>query len=326
MWAQVEAVRETGLVLNKQWVAATDERTRIDHTSADGQIVGPDEMFEIGGESMAFPGDPNASPENVINCRCVLNFVDASQAQEAQDSDAEGIDQQELGEFSSGFGPEIDGLWEGDKELTELSNLLGEKPNNITINDKERSYFDGRFNNIVSRNNAGTFTHEYAHFIDASLNRTLGDGGLGHYSTFRGLDKALFDDAKALGLSGNVAARNAAIAKFKLDYHTTSSQTFGDRTFIRLVPKSKNVAYLSDIYDAATKGAFAQAGLPGHGKTYYKKSVVGTYDKVAAETFAEMSVLRNQPEWNDVKKAFPKAASLFDEIIKEAKTKLRPGP
>jgi hypothetical protein len=76
MWAQVEAVRETGLELRKEWVAAQDERTRIDHSSADGQIVGFDESFEIGGELLAFPGDPNGSAENIINCRCVMNFVE----------------------------------------------------------------------------------------------------------------------------------------------------------------------------------------------------------------------------------------------------------
>lgn len=75
-WAQVEAIRDTGLQLRKEWVAAIDERTRNNHMDADGQIVGPDEAFEVGGESLAFPGDPSGSAENVINCRCVLNFVE----------------------------------------------------------------------------------------------------------------------------------------------------------------------------------------------------------------------------------------------------------
>lgn len=75
-WAQVEAIRDTGLVLRKEWVAANDERTRVFHGDANGQIVGPDEKFLVGGEELEFPGDPNGSAENVINCRCVLNFVE----------------------------------------------------------------------------------------------------------------------------------------------------------------------------------------------------------------------------------------------------------
>lgn len=75
-WAQVTAIRDTGLVLRKEWVAANDERTRVFHGDANGQIVGPNENFVVGGEELEFPGDPNGSAENIINCRCVLNFVE----------------------------------------------------------------------------------------------------------------------------------------------------------------------------------------------------------------------------------------------------------
>ena len=62
------AARETGLNLRKEWVSAADERTREDHAAADGQIVGMDDAFDVGGESLMYPGDPAGSPENVINC------------------------------------------------------------------------------------------------------------------------------------------------------------------------------------------------------------------------------------------------------------------
>lgn len=75
-WAQIEAVNDTGLQLRKEWVAALDERTRVDHMDINGTIVGKDEAFEVGGESLLYPGDPSGSAENVINCRCVLNFVE----------------------------------------------------------------------------------------------------------------------------------------------------------------------------------------------------------------------------------------------------------
>lgn len=56
--------------LRKEWIATNDERTRIDHARADGQVVGMDEQFLVGGEELSHPGDSKGSAGNVINCRC----------------------------------------------------------------------------------------------------------------------------------------------------------------------------------------------------------------------------------------------------------------
>jgi hypothetical protein len=56
----------------KQWLSTGDERTREAHAEADGQVVGMDEDFLVGGESMAYPGDARGSTANTANCRCVL--------------------------------------------------------------------------------------------------------------------------------------------------------------------------------------------------------------------------------------------------------------
>ena len=69
------AARETGLVLNKEWIAVKDSRTRDPHAAADGQVVGMDNTFDVGGESLRYPGDPNGSAGNVINCRCALGHI-----------------------------------------------------------------------------------------------------------------------------------------------------------------------------------------------------------------------------------------------------------
>jgi uncharacterized protein with gpF-like domain len=69
------AAKETGLTLRKEWVAAAGERTREAHAAADGQIVGMDDAFDVGGESLMYPGDPSGSPENVINCRCGISHI-----------------------------------------------------------------------------------------------------------------------------------------------------------------------------------------------------------------------------------------------------------
>lgn len=70
-----EAARETGLPLRKEWIAAADERTRQSHADADGQIVGQDETFDVGGHRLQFPGDPAGPAGEVINCRCSLGWI-----------------------------------------------------------------------------------------------------------------------------------------------------------------------------------------------------------------------------------------------------------
>lgn len=76
--AQYEALKQlvdSGKVKANQvrriWDSAGDVRVRFDHAVADGQSVGLDEDFTIGGRAMRYPGDPRGGPDQVINCRCV---------------------------------------------------------------------------------------------------------------------------------------------------------------------------------------------------------------------------------------------------------------
>lgn len=57
-------------VSEREWLSTRDERCRDAHLLADGQVVGIDEKFDVGGEKLDYPGDPNGDPSNVINCRC----------------------------------------------------------------------------------------------------------------------------------------------------------------------------------------------------------------------------------------------------------------
>lgn len=65
---------EDGLM--KVWIATEDARTRPEHALADGQRVGLDEPFMIGGFPAQFPGDPMLPASLSINCRCGLALVD----------------------------------------------------------------------------------------------------------------------------------------------------------------------------------------------------------------------------------------------------------
>jgi SPP1 gp7 family putative phage head morphogenesis protein len=66
-----EAWMQAG-VAEVEWLSARDDAVRPAHAEADGQTAPVDGAFEVGGESLQYPGDPSGSPELTINCRCVL--------------------------------------------------------------------------------------------------------------------------------------------------------------------------------------------------------------------------------------------------------------
>lgn len=62
----------------KRWLATEDERTRETHVEADGQVVPIAQPFNVGDESLMYPGDPTGSDGEVINCRCTLVYTDSA--------------------------------------------------------------------------------------------------------------------------------------------------------------------------------------------------------------------------------------------------------
>ncbi len=71
-FATQEAWKQSGVVTAKQWLSAKDDAVRDSHEGADGQEVPLSASFSVGGESLRYPGDPNGSGENIINCRCTM--------------------------------------------------------------------------------------------------------------------------------------------------------------------------------------------------------------------------------------------------------------
>lgn len=59
-----------------EWMATGDNRTRLTHRSADGQVVRTGTAFSVGGASLRMPGDPSGPPQEVINCRCTIVGAD----------------------------------------------------------------------------------------------------------------------------------------------------------------------------------------------------------------------------------------------------------
>lgn len=72
---QFEDAVEKGIDIRKQWIATLDDRTRDTHQHLDGQVVPVDSLFRIGKYSIRYPGDPNADPAMVYNCRCTMKSV-----------------------------------------------------------------------------------------------------------------------------------------------------------------------------------------------------------------------------------------------------------
>ena len=71
----------SGVLMDKVWISALDARTRqppdskFDHYNMNQIRVPLDKPFNVSGQNLMFPGDPNGSAGNVINCRCSVAQV-----------------------------------------------------------------------------------------------------------------------------------------------------------------------------------------------------------------------------------------------------------
>jgi hypothetical protein len=67
----MEASSRVNPGLKKQWRMSGKIRRRPTHEAAHGQIRNINKPFDIGGEELMFPRDPNGSLGNTINCGCL---------------------------------------------------------------------------------------------------------------------------------------------------------------------------------------------------------------------------------------------------------------
>ena len=64
--------QDDGIILEKEWLAAIDSRTRDWHIDLNGVSIPIDKPFHNDFGDIMFPGDPSADGANVYNCRCTL--------------------------------------------------------------------------------------------------------------------------------------------------------------------------------------------------------------------------------------------------------------
>jgi len=79
--ATLLSAQDSEYELEKTWISAQDNRTRrppkspFDHLDMNGVKVDATQPFFVGGEELEYPGDPNGTAGNIINCRCKIVFT-----------------------------------------------------------------------------------------------------------------------------------------------------------------------------------------------------------------------------------------------------------
>lgn len=67
--ASYQRAEDMGIKMGKTWLAAHDNHTRRSHRDYDGMTIPLKEEFA---RNLMFPGDPDAEPAEIYNCRCTL--------------------------------------------------------------------------------------------------------------------------------------------------------------------------------------------------------------------------------------------------------------
>jgi HK97 family phage portal protein len=91
-----QAALQSGLTLNKVWLATEDNHTRPTHAAADGQEVPIEDPFDVGGAQMMFPGDSSmgAPGSEIVYCRCTEFYRRVDTA--GNETDGEEIDSPDM--------------------------------------------------------------------------------------------------------------------------------------------------------------------------------------------------------------------------------------
>ena len=69
-FARHESMTAAGIT-QRRWLTSGNANVRPTHEAAEGQTVGIEEPFNVGGAELMYPGDEDGPPEEVINCHCV---------------------------------------------------------------------------------------------------------------------------------------------------------------------------------------------------------------------------------------------------------------
>lgn len=162
--------QKQGLVLKKRWIATHDTLTRTWHEELDGVTIDVDEPFENTikygkgnaiKDHIMYPGDPDAEPANVYNCRCTLvTVVEGFGASEG----AKNVDGEQI-KYSDKMDDE---KWDEPKSIiNRLTEEYNTKLQEVGLGSEKSAgstQISGSVMNLSS-NSQRTVIHEFAHTI-----------------------------------------------------------------------------------------------------------------------------------------------------------------
>lgn len=339
--ASYKAAADMGIKVRKRWTATKDGRTRRSHASLDGETVPWDETFSNG---LMYPGDPSGPAREVYNCRCTVRTAEKAgieaEPRQMRVRDPETgknvlVNEMTYSEWerwkkatqppvvSTGRALEFSGIKDavgedfvngmreklqasGSDLMVRMYDSFGDRIKVVDTNLKSGAYFSPRdmgvhFNtDRVAQGDSlhlpyQTAFHEFAHNIDY-----LAGPGFQHLSTtYNGglLPMLIKSDYKA----------------FKKAMGARSNAVLLDMLKAEGLPISESGS-LSDILEGCT-GVSYPLGV-GHGASYHKRWAGAT----AAEFFAEVcdGLAANKKSYDQLKRVFPNAVELVEEMIEEA--------
>ena len=332
--------------MRKKWIATTDDRSRASHLAVNGQEVGIDEDFVVGGKKMSYTGDPKGGASEVINCRCVIVYtepedviVDQEIPREINIVPTESVDIKDVvfveirGSRTKARQQYNDLLNSQLSPLTRLAVLNNPLPDRI-IKDGQNGFYKDWKNEITSGLNMKTLTHEYGHHIDYSLmkgKRVDGRGKLAwsEEQVFRDAVKKDIELSKLGKYDGIFFTYNV---KYKDKLQKIKDELFQIvqkqkivksglykglvKKYNGIEPKIDGAEYVSDIWDAFTAGKFQKEfNVWGHGTGYYKDGTSQMH-----EIFANLFTIHNSKQGLEyAKKNFPNSLKAFEDRLNEFK-------
>lgn len=198
-----QRAQKDGIILKKRWIATHDHRTRDWHGDLDGVEKDIDEPFENvirlsktkrAPDRIMYPGDPDAHPANVYNCRCAMvseikGFVSPKtgeliEVEQEAEKEQEEETKERLEFYSKKLETALGDKYEGAKDLIENSDAAkafakySDECRSISL-EKSGGYYSAAGDRVVASLNDGngrseysTVMHEMNHMIDKHMNKT----------------------------------------------------------------------------------------------------------------------------------------------------------
>ena len=260
-----------GIKMQKQWLATLDRRTRDAHQHLDGQTKEVDEPFESKLGDIMFPGDPDANPGNVYNCRCTLTYV------YPDFEDLEGI------------GEDIPSYRYDNETGEEIEDMTYQQWTEYKQDQIGRGYGSG--NKIFTQKDAYTESekeaiHEYTTSSYSGVNSALRDGTVENYeSVKRIVDEIDSAMGKTVVREGTVASRGASMADLRGMFEDKRRSWFEDPDNLKSL-EGQTATFKS--YISTTKGE--SVAEPYKRELQWHFTTEGEVHGIDAEQLASSSV------------------------------------